>query len=106
PSRSSLLPLLVPEEGPAFQNAVAWNNGAFQFSAIVGPLLAAGVLWAGRGADGEEQYWPVYVAMSLACAIFSISISTVHPRSGAPRTGSMTVRSMLEGMSHVYKEKT
>ena len=51
PSRSSLLPLIVPggATGPAFHNAVTWNSGIFQLAATLGPLAAGGMIWLTGG---------------------------------------------------------
>ncbi len=116
PSRSSLLPLIVP--GPAFQNAVAWNSGVFQFSAVGGPLLAGWMIHMGTRVLGQEAAWPVYVATAIGCAIFAVSATGIHaPRpsgpdipadqsAARPRENRFTIRSMLAGMGFVYQEKT
>jgi MFS family permease len=83
PSRSSLLPLIVP--GPAFPNAVAWNSGVFQFAAVGGPLLAGWIIHMGTRVLGEAAAWPVYVATAIGCAIFAVTATGIHaPRSTGP----------------------
>lgn len=98
PSRSSLLPQIV--EPGVFHNAVTWNSGVFQFSAVTGPL-AAGVLISAFGAA-----WPVYVFTAAACGIFAVSASLIRPRAAARATGGFTLRSMAEGLGHLGREKT
>jgi len=106
PARSSLLPQIVP--GPAFPNAVTWNSGAFQAAAIIGPLLAGMIIdWPSlRG--GQPQAWPVYLLAALGCAIFAFSAMGMRvptpERKHGPQT--FTLRSMVAGMSHVWREKT
>ncbi|MBX3358960.1 MAG: MFS transporter [Phycisphaeraceae bacterium] len=98
PARSALLPLIVPPD--VFQNAVAWNSGVFQLSAVAGPLLAGGIIHV------TGQAWPVYAAASAGCLIFAVSASLVKPVEAPRTTGGMTVESMVAGMGHVWREKT
>lgn len=97
PSRNALVPLIVP---PAvFQNAVTWNSGVFQLSAVGGPMLA-GVLIAVTGAA-----WPVYLATAAACAAFAMSASMLRPRPQDLTRGNFTLASMTAGAGHLWKEK-
>jgi len=98
PARASLLPLLV--DAPVFHNAITWNSGVFQFSAIAGPL-AAGALIAATG-----EAWPVYVCAALGCAIFAGSAGVLRPRAAERGTGKFTLASMGAGLGHVLREKT
>jgi MFS family permease len=107
PSRSSLLPLIV--SGEAFQNAVTWNSGVFQFSAVFGPLLAGWMIHSAVHVLGHEAAWPVYLATALGCSIFAAGVSGVHPMQGQrdpAKPNRFTIKSMVAGMSHVYHEKT
>lgn len=98
PSRSSLLPQII--EPGVFHNAVTWNSGVFQFSAMAGPL-AAGVILAEFHAA-----WPVYLITAAGCATFAVSASFIRPREAARATGGFTLRSMAEGVDHLRREKT
>jgi MFS family permease len=123
PSRSSLLPQIVRPEH--FHNAVTWNSGVFQFSAMLGPLAAGGVIWLTGVA------WPVYAAAGLGCLWFALACTLVRPyadlvstanrgraggrpgeRPGARASIRDAVRpsvllpGMLEGARHVWREKT
>ncbi len=98
PSRQSLLPLIVPRE--TFQNAVTWNSGVFQFSAIVGPLAAGTLL------NEFNLAWPVYILTALGTAVNAVSIAAVEPREQQKPSGKFTFESMMAGMSHVWKERT
>lgn len=107
PTRSSLLPLIVPSE--AFPNAVTWNSGVFQFAAIFGPLAAGWIIHRGERWFGHPTAWPVYLATAVGCGIFALTMTGVHPRQGErdpSKRDRFTLRGMLGGMGHVYREKT
>lgn len=114
PSRSSLLPQIVPsdeDDGATFHNAVTWNSGVFHVSATVGPL-AAGVLIAalfrgsGHAHASPSAAWPVYAFTSIGCLIFAVTATGIRPRPNrvAPRGGG--VRGMLAGVGHLWRERT
>lgn len=113
PVRSSLLPDLVPKA--IFPNAVTWNISIFQISAIGGPLLA-GMLIAHFGSA-----WLVYACSAAMCAFFSLTAVWLRPlRTHRSPTGAvaaqspsadgesrkLSLRGMVAGMSHVWREKT
>ncbi len=100
PARSSLLPDLVPEH--LFQNAITWNVGLFQFSAVVGPLAAG---WIIEKAGGS---WPVFALSSVLCIASSVLAGFLRPlRESTP--GSLTFAGMWDGigagLAHVKREK-
>ncbi|MFO0831050.1 MAG: MFS transporter [Phycisphaerales bacterium] len=100
PSRSSLLPDLVPEG--VFQNAITWNVGLFQFSAVAGPLAAGWMI------DRWHTSWQVFAGASLLCVASSVFASFLTPmREGTP--GAMTLTGLREGimagLHHVRREK-
>lgn len=105
PSRSSLLPDLVPPG--VFANAVTWTTGLFHVSAAAGPIAAGFVI-----AAWNEQEWPVYACTSVGCFVFAISsmmMDVPHARGGAPSTGKRSVlhmKDMFAGASYVWREKT
>jgi MFS family permease len=113
PARSSLLPMIAP--GPAFQNAVAWNSGVFQVAAIAGPLLAGAIIeWPrvriGGGIEtAEPRAWPVYIVTAVGCGMFAISAIGMRIK-GLERPASngsaFSLKAMVAGMSHVWREKT
>ena len=114
PVRSSLLPDLVPDS--TFPNAVTWNSLLFQVSAVGGPLLAGLII----SRTGEA--WPVYAFTAVGCAIFSISSLGLKPLQSHAKTDitaidpgatpveaapkKLSLRGMVAGMSHVWREKT
>lgn len=98
PARASILPLVV--EPHEFQNAVTWNSSVFQFSALAGPVAAGGII-ALTGAA-----WPVYAAGTAGTLVFAVTILTVRTRPQEALTEPRSGRTMLAGMSHVWRERT
>lgn len=97
PSRNSLMPLLV--EAHEFHNAVTWNSGVFQLSAICGPLLAGAMI----GLTGAA--WPVYVATASGCGTAAVLALLLRPRPQAHGDGRFTLASMVAGAGHLLREK-
>jgi len=98
PARASLLPLIVPPE--VFGNLVTWNSGAFQLAAIGGPALGGYLIHLAHAA------WPAYVLAAGGGVVFAISLFGVHPHPTPPRQASVSLRAMVAGLSHVWREKT
>jgi MFS family permease len=126
PSRASLLPQIVRPEH--FHNAVTWNSGVFQLSAMLGPLAAGAMIWGsarlGMGRDSagiaHGVAWPVYAFAGLSCLWFALGCTMVRPYpdlvSRQNKKGDASIRNairpsvllpgMLEGARHVWREKT
>ncbi|MBL0870884.1 MAG: MFS transporter [Phycisphaerales bacterium] len=115
PTRSSLLPDLVPEH--TFPNAVTWNSSIFHLSGLLGPLLAGGVLHlfspnrtttAAATATAESptsHFATVYLLTALFCVLFAfLAARIIIPQRSAPKT-ALKPRDMLAGASHVYHDK-
>lgn len=99
PTRSSLLPDLIPEHD--FPNAITWNSSMFQVAAVAGPLLA-GVIIA-----FTKHAWPVYAISALLCGIFAITTLGLKPIAHHEAgKGKMSLAGMLSGLSHLWKERT
>jgi MFS family permease len=98
PSRSSLLPLLVPDR--FFQNAVTWNANIFQVAAIGGPL------WAGMMIAGVGAAWPVYGVSALGALALSATMAFARPAPQAPASHGFEVREFLAGARHIWRERT
>lgn len=98
PSRATLLPMIV--HGNDFHNAVTWNSGVFQLSAMIGPLVAGAMI---AHFDAE---WPVYLCTAAGCSVFAVSASLLQPRPAAKQTVGMSFRGMFAGAGHVWREKT
>lgn len=69
PSKSSLMPLLVPRS--VFSNAVTWNSGCFQLTSIAGPALSGTLIWAGC------KYSLIYALEGCATFIFLSLLATI-----------------------------
>lgn len=126
PSRSSLLPQIVRPE--RFHNAVTWNSGVFQFSAMLGPLAAGVLIWVssemgmGKDASGKAwgEAWPVYVFSALTSLVMAVACGMIRPYadlvvreagSEARRLKdavrpSVLLPGMMEGLRHIWREKT
>lgn len=98
PSRNALIPLIV--DPAVFPNAVAWNSGVFQLSAVGGPMLA-GILieWVGAA-------WPVYLSTAAGCLVFAVCAWFLKPRPQERAAGNFTLASMTAGAGHLWREKT
>ncbi len=112
PSRSSLLPLLIPggPTSPIFHNAVTWNSGLFQAGATVGPLLAGGLIWL------TGHAWPVYLVSALGCIWFGFAAMMLQPDEGSRpirppgsalrlASPSILLPGIMEGVRHIVREK-
>ncbi|MBX3390159.1 MAG: MFS transporter [Phycisphaeraceae bacterium] len=99
PTRSSLLPDLVPEHD--FPNAVTWNSGMFQVAAVAGPLIAGYIIYH------VHHAWPVYAISAILCAVFALTTLGLRPISHhTAARGKMSLAGMLDGLSHLWKERT
>lgn len=98
PSRNSLLPLLVKPDN--FENAVTWNSGIFQASAVCGPIIAG--LLLGFGVPS----WAVLLVSAGLILVLALLVGRLRPREESRATGAMTLKSMLAGMGHIWKERT
>jgi len=114
PSRASLLPLIIPGgvDSPVFHNAVTWNSGVFHCSAMLGPIVA-GAMIARTG-----MAWPVYLVTAASCLWFALTTSMIRLREEkkecVPKPSSLfqlvrpssLMPGMLEGVRHVWRERT
>lgn len=111
PSRSSLMPQLLPAgsdgktDPEIFHNAVTWNSSLFHTSAVLGPMLAGQIIVM----MGSKAAWPVYACTCAGCLIFGVAVGFVRPRQTLQPRGELNFRAlnrgMLEGARHVWREK-
>ncbi len=105
PSRSALLPQLVPTE--IFSNAVAWNSSAFYMGAVTGPVVA-GVVMALSEVPGTpviENPAPAF-AVVLACRIIALlAIVRMDYQPAARQPQSMSWESVAAGVRFVWNTK-
>ena len=120
PSRSSLLPQLIPggAGGATFHNAITWNSGTFQVAATLGPVIAGGMIWL------IDAAWPVYAVAAATCLWFAAVCAFIRPlaREEAGEVGeirgefsgsvwtafrpSALLPGIFEGVRHMWREKT
>ncbi len=98
PSRATLLPQIVPAQD--FHNAISWNSGVFQLSAVCGPILAGLMLKQFNAA------WPVYVVTAATCLVFAFLALALKPAPSKRNTDPWSVRGVTAGLSHLWTEKT
>jgi MFS family permease len=112
PSRSSLLPQIVPAEG--FSNAIAWGSSVFQIASMVGPAVgglfvsAAGGLPAPLAASVVARMLvPAVLVMAVLCRLLSLVTITGLPRHGTVRSeGSISLETLAAGIRFVWLQKT
>jgi len=93
PSRSSLLPQVVPIE--ALANAVTWNSSGWQIANVAGPALG-GLVIAQTGHPAAA--YGLAAACALGCVIVLIP---VHPRQIARQPVGRSLESLLAGVRFV-----
>ncbi|MBX3379658.1 MAG: MFS transporter [Phycisphaeraceae bacterium] len=98
PTRASLLPDLVPDH--IFPNAITWNSGMFQVAAIAGPLLGGLII------ARTHHAWPVYAISAILCFIFALTTLGLKPIAHHTSRGKMSFAGMLDGLSHLWRERT
>lgn len=124
PSRSSLLPQLIPTDRDGkthpeiFHNAVTWNSGIFHLSAVLGPMAAGAIIAAMQAMDAHRPEgqaataaaWPVFALTCVGCVIFGFAACFLRPRPNQRAADTLSwgsLRSgMLDGARHVWTEKT
>lgn len=97
PSRTSLLPLVVPQ--PIVPNAVTWNTTGWQFANIAGPAVG-GVLVA---------VYPPWVAygVTACCSLTCVGLLTpIRPSAqGVAMATGRSFTGLLEGLRFVWRTR-
>jgi len=97
PSRSALLPLLIPRK--IFSNAVAWNSTIFYAGSVTGPALGGVIMAVWRD--------PV-PALSLVAGCRVLAAAAValirHRRKSGPRQ-EISLESVVAGLRFVWRTK-
>lgn len=97
PAKASLLPQIVPRE--RFSNAVTWNTGGFQLAAVAGPALGGGLIWVAESAT------IVYLVDAAAVLVFVALLGLIAARGPVRTTQPTTARSLVAGLSFVWRSK-
>lgn len=95
PSRSSLLPQLIPLS--IFSNAVAWNSTFFHISSVIGPALAGAVLIYSTAG--------VYALDGLLTLVFVFALLGVKMSPVERKKEPTNLRTLTEGIRFVYNNK-
>ncbi len=107
PTRSALVPLLVPAR--LLPSAIKWTSGVFQSTVIIGPALAAMIIWMGRNSSSE--YWkahaamPVYFLTSALCLGYLLAVYSLKLAPAVRTYKAMSVASLLEGLKFVIQTR-
>lgn len=97
PSRSALLPQLVPAE--AFSGAVAWNSTTFHIAGMTGPAIGGLVVGASMNVTSA-------FVLVLACRLVSLGALTMIRSRPVDRSGtSISVDSLVAGVRFVWRTK-
>jgi MFS family permease len=101
-ANAAFLPALVDRK--VFSRAVNWNSAMFQFSCIVGPALAGGII-----AEMQQHHVnhpgaaaPVYVINALASLAFCGFVGLVRREHTVAVKEPMTFRTLLTGFKFVF----
>jgi MFS family permease len=94
PSRSALLPALVPTE--VFANAIAWNTSAFQIAAMIGPALGGLVLVWNR---------PAAYFLAACCGLIYVVMLLWIKSRPTTRREPATLQSLAAGVRYVVATK-
>lgn len=98
PSRSALLPQIVPKE--MFSNAITWNSTVFQASMMTGP--AAGGLILGR----NNEYVAAAFLVVVVCKILSFAtLCFMEGRHDRADAQSISLESLIAGIRFVRRTK-
>ena len=102
---ASFLPQLV--ERKHFAKAVNWNSGAFQLSAILGPISAGGIIaLTHRLSSGLlHSAAPVYALNALAALTCSVLISRVRKHHTVAVKEPMSLKNLLTGFNFVFSTR-
>ncbi|MEO6847856.1 MAG: MFS transporter [Chthoniobacterales bacterium] len=97
PSRSSIVPLLVPPE--LLSNAVTWNSSTFEIATMAGPAIGGFLIaWT--------DFSIVYLLDALCGITLVILLTRVHYLSNPPpSTATRSLRGMLAGAEFIWRKK-
>ena len=96
PSRSSLLPRVVPMQ--AFANAVSWRTSGWQLAAIAGPGLG------GIGLALVTTVVPLILISSSLFIVVAFILGGIRPREVETRREPMSIQSLLAGARFVRSD--
>jgi MFS family permease len=99
-ANAAFLPALVSRK--EFSRAVNLNAAMFQFSCIIGPATAGGIIaWMARHHPTSPAA-PVYVINALAALVFCVLIGMIRRQHVVQKKEPMTFRALLTGFKFVF----
>jgi MFS family permease len=98
PARSALLPNSVPSE--LLRNAITWNSSANEIASVTGPALAGFLL----AFSGSRSVYAIQGLCALGTFLCYYLLHSPHVKA-ASGTPAPTVRSLLDGIVFVWREK-
>jgi MFS family permease len=103
PASAAFVTSLVTRE--KFARAVTFNSGAFQFSAVLGPVAFGWVIAMTPHAEEHATAWSVYALNVLASILcFALVLPIKHTHKVKPAE-PVSVKSLVEGFRFVYQSK-
>ena len=97
PAKGAFLPEIVT--GMGFQNAVAWNSGAWQTAEVLGPAAGGALLALTRHPA------LIYLGHAVLATVFLLLVAGVHTPGGRRKTSAATLDSLLEGARYVFRTR-
>jgi MFS family permease len=97
PSSQSIVTQLVPEKD--FHNAVTWNSANFQAAFIAGPALGGWLYALLHGAPGV-----LWIVFSMR-AISAVLMTRIQPRTDHVESSEVNVKTVLAGLSYVFRNR-
>ena len=107
PSRTALLPQLVP--GEDFSNAVAWNSTVFHIARVSGPALGGLIVAGTLGLPGQSLSGvPAALAIVVFFRVVAMATNMCLPRRAVDPDRSATtisLKSLSTGIRFVWRHK-
>ncbi len=103
PASAAFVTSLVPRD--QFARAVTFNSGAFQMSAVLGPVIFGAVIALTPHAEQHSTAWSVYalnIVASVLCFALVVPIRHIHKVKPAE---PVSARSLVEGFHFVFQNK-
>jgi MFS family permease len=98
PSRSSLLPQIIPRD--EFNNAVTWNSTVFQIAMMTGPAIG------GLISGASNQFATAAFATVFVCRILSLTMMLFMESPARPVvTETISIQSLIAGIKFVGRTK-
>ena len=104
-ANAAFLPALVDRK--VFSRAVNWNAAMFQFSCIIGPAIAGGIIaWMQQHhINSPAAAAPVYVINAVASVAFCVFVGLLRQQHSVAVKEPMTLRTLLTGFKFVFATK-